>query len=110
MNPRRPGDPPRPTTRLRRKDFPALADFFAGYLHEDLLPEHGSAGAAAGAFRADATVAERRKVQEELKRLLARTEGWSTLDLQRAVAALGAAWIPAARVELEELVARWDDD
>ena len=96
---------------MSRDEFPALTAFFAGYLHEDLVPEHGSAERAARSFRADATPDERRAVRAELRRLLARSEGWPLADLRRAVAALGAAWLPASRADIAALLLeRFDRD
>ena len=90
-------------------EFPALTAFFSGYLHEDFVPEHGTARQAARAYRADASPAERSALDEELRRLLARTEGWPLPDLRRALTGLGAAWHPAARADVEALLDQDDD-
>ena len=96
--------------RVTPKDFPALASFLSGYLHEDFLVEHGSPGQAAAAFLADASPDERRQVDDELRRLLTDTRGWPLGDLRRALKILGAAWSPSDRSELEALAARWEAD
>lgn len=101
---RRPAPQPRGGNHVSREEFPALAAFFSGYLHEDFVPEHGTAKQAAQAYRADATPAERRDMDEELRRLLARSERWPLSDLRRAITTLGAAWHPAARADVEALL------
>ena len=45
-------------TRVAPSAFPALRRVFGGYLHEDVLAEHGSAEAAFRAFRAEASPAD----------------------------------------------------
>ena len=90
--------------RVSPRAFPGLSAFFAGYLHQDFIPEHGSAPSAARAFLADASDVERRQVAEELRRLMERTRTWPLEDLQRAVSSLGAAWMPASREELAALL------
>jgi len=44
--------------RLDPRDLPRLADFLAAYLHEDLVPVHGSAAAAAFHWIAEADLEE----------------------------------------------------
>ena len=62
------------TTRVRgltREAFPALRAFLRGYLHQDFEAVHGSLRAAADAFRADASPAERDQLVQELVSLTA---------------------------------------
>ena len=89
--------------KVRPEDFPALAQFFGGYLHQDFLLEHGSAPAAARSFRADASPDEARAVDDELDRLLAMTERWTVTQIRRFLKSLGAAWLPSTRADLETL-------
>ena len=87
-------------TRLTPSDFPELERVFAGYLHEDVLVEHGSAEAALRAFRADAAPAEERRFRREVKRFLTQT---STLDFDAVrllLHKLGSRWTPPSRVAL----------
>jgi hypothetical protein len=54
----------------RTPEFPALREFFSGYLHQDFHDEYGSAVGAAQAFRRDASDSEvnkyrRRKSQKQ---------------------------------------------
>jgi len=94
--------------KVKAEDFPALAQFFGGYLHQDLLLDHGSAPAAARSFRRDASPDEARAVDDELDRLLALTERWTVTQIRRFLKALGAAWLPSSRADLEALRAERD--
>ena len=89
--------------KVRPEDFPALAQFFGGYLHQDFLLDHGSAPAAARSFRADASPDEARAVDDELDRLLILTERWTVTQIRRFLKSLGAAWLPSTRADLEAL-------
>ena len=87
-------------TRPAPSAFPELQRVFAGYLHEDVLVEHGSPEAALRAFRADASPAEERRFRREVKRFLAQT---STLDFDAVRALLhelGSRWTPPSREAL----------
>ena len=87
-------------TRLTPSAFPELQRVFAGYLHEDVLVEHGSPEAALRAFHADAAPAELRRFRKEMKRFLALT---STLDFDKVRALLhklGSRWVPPSREAL----------
>jgi hypothetical protein len=86
-------------------DFPALARFFGGYFHQDLVPVHGSANRATQAFAADADAADREAVRQELHRLIALVGTRGPAALRRAVRALGAAWTPATLGDVESLLA-----
>ena len=89
--------------KVRPEDFPALAQFFGGYLHQDFLLDHGSAPAAARSFRANASPDEARAVDDELDRLLILTERWTVTQIRRFLKSLGAAWLPSSRADLEAL-------
>jgi hypothetical protein len=107
--------PHRPTgsaggRRVTRDQFPSLSEFLAGYLHEDFPLDYGTPRDATRAFVDEATPAERDRVDRELRRFLAQTEGWPLEEFRHALAALGAAWQPASRAELEALLSRLADD
>ena len=84
--------------------YPALRAFGRAYLHEDALVEHGSAAAAARAFRRDASEDERDRVAAEWRRFAADIAGQpltSVRDAFRSV--LGSAWTPSSRADLTRL-------
>jgi hypothetical protein len=89
--------------RVKPEDFPALAQFLGGYLHQDFLLDHASAPAAARSFRADASPEEAAAVDAELDRLLALTEKWTLTQIRRFQKSLGASWLPSSRADLEAL-------
>jgi hypothetical protein len=93
-------------TRRSPSAFPELQRVFAGYLHEDVLVEHGSAEAALRAFRADASAAELRRFQKEVKRFLAQTSTLEFDTVRARLHQLGSSWVPRSR---EALVAALTD-
>jgi hypothetical protein len=105
------------TRRSRRRSidahgFAALAAFARGYLHEDVIAEHGDAATAAAAFHADASDEERRQLADDLERLSEAAHEWTEARLSRFFAReLGAAWTPGSVSEVRALgaIARTGD-
>lgn len=85
---------------MEADEFPMLAQFAAGYLHEDFALEHKTAAGARDAFWRDASAAERKAFIEELERFRARWEAQPWSEVRAAFAALGGAWAPASRAAL----------
>jgi len=83
--------------------FPALREFFSGYLHQDFRHEYGSATGAAGAFRKDANAAEIQAVQNEWKIWRSTFKKSSLDEIAMALRQLGAAWQPRNERELDEV-------
>jgi hypothetical protein len=84
--------------------FPELRRVFSGYLHEDVLEEHGIPEAALRAFRADASPAELRRFRKEAARFLAQTATLDLDDLRHVLRQLGCRWIPPSREALLTLL------
>jgi hypothetical protein len=91
-------------TRGGTPDFPELARVFSGYLNEDFAAEYGSPEAALRAFREDASPAERRRFQHEVKRLAGLVEERDFDDICALVQRLGSRWIPPSRDALLTLL------
>jgi hypothetical protein len=91
-------------SKITRRDFPQLADFLGGYLHEDYRAEYASAAAARDAFLEAADQEERDRFASDVERFLRVTESAPWDEVQRAWAALGAAWAPSDRRALEQLL------
>ena len=89
--------------RVTAKEFPALAEFFAGYLHEDYREEYASVKAAAAGFLAEADAEERESIYEEWQRLQRQLEGTPFEERKTAARALGAAWEPRDLAEWRDL-------
>jgi hypothetical protein len=87
-----------------RNDFPQLADFAAGYLHQDFRAEHQTPAAARDAFLNAVSQEERRRFDLDVQRFLRATASASWTEVQQAWAALGAAWMPRDRRALERLL------
>lgn len=96
----------RATNAVRGEDFPALREFFGGYLHQDFVEVHGSVVSAANAFVAEASPHERAELVRELRAFVTATQAMA-VDRVGAVVLreLGGAWQPAAREELDSLLA-----
>jgi len=105
------------TRRSRRhaidaKTLTKLRDFARGYLHQDVLVEHGSAERAAEAFTVDASRDERRELADGLTRLAEAARSWPAERLSRFFTDdLGAAWTPGSidDVRALEAIARRDE-
>jgi hypothetical protein len=90
--------------RVKASAFPELRRVFSGYLHEDVLAEAGTAGAALRTFWADAAPDERRRFQREVARLLALTAPLNLDDVRDLVHQLGSRWIPPSQEALVALL------
>jgi CdiI immunity protein len=84
-------------------EFPALKEFFSGYLHEDFTDEYGSAASAARAFRGDASPEELAQARLEWSKLCRILSGRSIPDLQTSLEKLGGAWRPLDMAEFHSI-------
>jgi hypothetical protein len=84
--------------------FPASSAFFGGYLHQDLVPIHGSPEGAARAFARDADPGAREAVRQELRRLITLLGGRRPAAVRRALETLGSAWAPSTLADVEVLL------
>lgn len=90
-------------------NFPALQDFFGGYLHEDFAEEYGAATKALQTFLFDASGDEIQNVKEEWQRFRDILKDRPFGEMQAALRRLGAAWQPVNPGEvaaLDEILAR----
>lgn len=95
-----------PSRRLpSAKDYPALARFLDGYLHQDFKAEHRTARAATTAFIRDATDREVAQAANELDRFMDAIESRPWTGRRDAVARIGGAWRPATVAELAAIQA-----
>ena len=81
-------------------EFPALAQFLAGYLHEDFMLDHKTPEGARDAFLKDANARERAAVQKDLERFLATSETLAWTQVRADFGAIGGAWTPKSRSAL----------
>jgi len=89
---------------LSASDVPALAEFARGYLHQDVMTEHGSAAAAVRAFCRDSTGPEQAALTSDFARLIAAAADWPPTALARWFRDdLGAAWSPDSFDDVVEL-------
>ena len=94
-------------TRTGTPEFPELARVFSGYLNEDFAVEYGSPEAALRAFHEDASPAERRRFQREVKRLAGLLEERDFEEICELVQRLGSRWIPPSRDALATLLVQF---
>ena len=89
--------------------LPRLAFFLAGYLHEDLAPEHGTAARAAYEYAAEAELDELEELAREWEVLRAAARA---LPLGRLNALLrsrfGSAWQAATAEEIEAVAREFE--
>ena len=90
--------------RRAASEFPALERVFSGYLHEDFAAEYGSPDAALRAFRDDASPAEWRLFQREVKRFAAIANDGDFEHVRRLIHRLGSRWTPPSREALLTLL------
>lgn len=90
-------------------DYPALREFFPGYLHQDYVDEYGSAPQAVKGFLEDASGDEILQVKEEWEAFRSGTKGRPLPETQTALKRLGSAWQPVNEAELKELDAIFRD-
>ena len=95
----------RPPKHPAPADFPLLADFFRGYLHEDFHAEHGSAGAALVTYRGDLGPRDQARLDKEAATFRAAIRGM-TLARVRALLAedFRSAWCPPSAAALRSLL------
>jgi hypothetical protein len=72
--------------------FPLLREFARGYLHQDVMAEYGDAKSAARAYLANLPESDHPSLREETARMHAALKQWTADELNRQLAALGAAW------------------
>ena len=89
--------------RDAKSEFPALREFFPGYLHQDFREEYGSAAGAAKAFRKDASDAEIEAVQREWRRWRAGLKNSPADEIAKALRQLGSSWQPENPKEMDSL-------
>ena len=90
--------------RRDQPDFPHLSEFARGYLHQDLIPEHGSALQATLAYLRDLTPAERKKVADEAFHLRGALKELSSAEANQVMAELGSSWTFVSKDELEQVL------
>jgi hypothetical protein len=91
---------PKKSLTIAPADFPALAEFFAAYLHQDFNDEYGSAADAAKQYLSDATPQEAESVRGEWARFRTTLAGQPLSEVQSAIGKLGAAWRPDSQSAL----------
>ena len=84
--------------------FPLLSQFARGYLHQDLVPEHGSPLQAALAYVNDLSASEQRQAAAEAFRFRGLIHNWRNAEVNEAVAALGGSWNFVAKSELDAVL------
>jgi hypothetical protein len=91
------------TAEFDANEFPALKEFFSGYLHEDFNDEYGSAASAARAFRGDASPEESAQACQEWAKLRKLLTGRPMAEIQTSLEKLGGAWRPQDLDEFHSL-------
>ncbi len=79
---------------LDDRTWPAVVQFFRGYLHQDAGAEHVSIEEAFAAFWRDASAAEREAFAAEWRTLTARLSGRAWHRVSGPLETLGLSWMP----------------
>jgi hypothetical protein len=90
-----------PAKTITQNEYPALREFFRGYLHEDLQDEYGSPQNAAKQFMQDADQNQRATVAEEWSALLQRTRNFTLGQMNQGLQQLGSAWTFESLAEIQ---------
>lgn len=85
-------------------DFPALARFLDGYLHQDFREEYGSAVGAAAAFTREAGFEERAAAAADLRAVRRHMGGLAGDGWRRVLPRVGGAWSPAALAQVDDVL------
>lgn len=95
-------DPRSPHERLTPEDLPRLALFVAGYLHEDLVPVHGSAQQAAWEYVREAELDELQELARDWQVLQAAARELPLAEVNRALRErFGSSWQALSRAEID---------
>jgi hypothetical protein len=92
-----------------RQQFPRLAEFSQGYLHQDFLDEYGSVESAASAYLSDASPNEVCQLKAEWEKLLALgreyapTPSTQLAKFRKIMVELGSSWRPQALTDIDNL-------
>ena len=84
--------------------FPRLREFARGYLHQDLIPEYGSAFEATRAYLRDLAAADQKEAAAEAFRFRGLAQHWSNQAANQAIAALGGSWTFISKDELNQVL------
>lgn len=84
-------------------EFPALREFFSGYLHEDFHEEYGSALEALKAFQKEASEVEIAALKKEWAAWQGRLGSSSQQEIAHSIRQLGGVWFPRDPSELKQL-------
>jgi CdiI immunity protein len=86
-----------------KPEFPLLAQFCRGYLHQDLVPAHGSPRNAATAYLADLSQPERTQLAQEAARF--RSSSVRDIEvLNRELRKIGSMWNFGSVDEFEQVL------
>ena len=89
---------------IDKTQFPLLSEFARGYLHQDLIPEHGSPLKATKAYLNDLSTTERKKAADEAFRFRKLMRGLSSAEVNRVMSKLGASWRFVSKDELDQVL------
>ena len=91
-------------TKHRHPEFPLFSEFLRGYLHQDAVPEHGNAVAAAKAYLADLSDKDRKALSREIPELREKLAKLSADGLNQQLGKLGAAWTFDSQEEFQQVL------
>ncbi|PYX03297.1 MAG: hypothetical protein DMG86_04045 [Acidobacteria bacterium] len=93
----------------KNQQFPRLAEFCQGYLHQDFLDEYGSVESAASTYLSDANPNQVRQLRSEWEKFLevvrehASTPSSQLSSFRKALVELGSSWRPQTLADIDTL-------
>ncbi len=93
----------------KSQQFPRLAEFCQGYLHQDFVDEYGSVQSAASTYLTDANPNQVRQLRSEWKKFLAMVRKHATTpstqlsSFRKAMVELGSSWRPQTLADIDTL-------
>lgn len=91
-------------SKHKHPEFPLFTEFVRGYLHQDAVPEHGNAVAAAKAYLADLSDKDRKALSREIPELREKLAKLTPADLNQQLRKLGSAWTFDSQEEFEQVL------
>ena len=89
---------------LNVENFPFLAEFVRGYLHQDAVPEHRDALGAAKAYLADLGASDRAALSKEAQAIKQALKGRPITAVNTALGKLGSHWTCNSTAEFETML------
>jgi hypothetical protein len=90
--------------KRKQAEFPLFSEFVRGYLHQDAIPEHGTAVGAAKAYLEDLSDKDRMALAKEIRGMREAFKKMKPAELTRRLHQMGTAWTFESDHEFEQVL------